>query len=204
MTLFPVPGPPNPGAVVPRLPAVGREQALGEGAGPGGGEESAGGGPSEAASAPASAQELTESQRRELARLARTDLQVRAHERAHLARAGPLARGGAAFEFRTGPDGRRYAVGGEVEIDVSPVPGDPQATIEKAGIVRSAALAPRDPSAQDRSVAARASRMEAEARQDLRAAGEEQASGAPPAGGDEDGDGPAAAPPVGAIIDVVT
>ncbi|MEM6544436.1 MAG: putative metalloprotease CJM1_0395 family protein, partial [Pseudomonadota bacterium] len=52
-------------------------------------------------------------------------------------------------------------------IDVSPVPGDPQATIEKARIVRRAALAPAEPSAQDRRVAAEATALEQQARAEL-------------------------------------
>ena len=45
--------------------------------------------------------------------------------------------------------------------------GDPEATIRKAQTIKSAALAPQDPSSQDRRVAAEASRMEQEARQEL-------------------------------------
>ena len=66
-----------------------------------------------------------------------------------------------------GPDGRRYAVGGEVAIDASRVPGDPQATIRKAQVIRRAALAPAAPSAQDQRVAAQATRMEQQARAEL-------------------------------------
>ncbi len=94
---------------------------------------------------------------------------MRTHEAAHKNAAGSLARGGAQFEFETGPDGRRYAVGGEVSIDTSKVPGDPQATIAKAETIQRAATAPAQPSSQDRSVAAQASRMEAEARRELAA-----------------------------------
>jgi len=109
---------------------------------------------------------LTAKERRLVAELQRIDRQVRAHEQAHLAAAGGLARG-VSFRFATGPDGRRYAVGGEVGIDTAPVEGDPQATIRKAQQVRAAANAPANPSAQDRAVAAQASAMEANARQDL-------------------------------------
>jgi len=47
------------------------------------------------------------------------------------------------------------------------VPNDPQATIKKAQQIKRAALAPKDPSSQDRKVAAEASKMEAKARQEL-------------------------------------
>ncbi len=59
-----------------------------------------------------------------------------------------------------------YAVGGEVKIDTTPEK-DPEATIRKMQQVRKAALAPTQPSAQDRSVAAQASQIEAEARAEL-------------------------------------
>ncbi|MFQ5741171.1 MAG: putative metalloprotease CJM1_0395 family protein [Acidobacteriota bacterium] len=95
------------------------------------------------------------------------DAEVHRHEQAHLAAAGPFARGGANFEYTTGPDGKRYATGGEVNIDTSPIPSNPEKTIQKAETIKRAALAPRQPSAQDRRVAARATRMEAEARQEL-------------------------------------
>ena len=97
-------------------------------------------------------------------KLKAVDREVRAHERAHLAAAGGLARGGASFKTVKGPDGQLYAVAGEVQIDTSPVPGDPDATIRKAETIRRAALAPARPSGQDIAVAAAAGAMEAEAR----------------------------------------
>jgi len=99
--------------------------------------------------------------------LKRTDREVRAHEAAHVAAGGQYVQGGASFEYKTGPDGKRYAVGGEVQIDTSEVPDDPQATIEKMEVVKRAALAPKNPSSQDRSVAAAANRAQAQARVEL-------------------------------------
>ncbi|MEM6357195.1 MAG: putative metalloprotease CJM1_0395 family protein, partial [Pseudomonadota bacterium] len=54
---------------------------------------------------------------------------------------------------------------GSVSIDVSPVPGDPEATIAKMQQVKAAALAPAEPSSADRRVAtvAEAAQREAEA-----------------------------------------
>lgn len=95
------------------------------------------------------------------------DQEVRAHELAHLAAAGGLSKGGATFEFALGPDGQRYAIGGEVQIDTSGVPGDPAATLQKAIQIQQAALAPAQPSAQDRSVAVAAAAMAAEARAEM-------------------------------------
>jgi hypothetical protein len=110
----------------------------------------------------------TSSESRELQDLKQRDREVRQHEQAHVAAGGAYVRGGASFSTQRGPDGRQYAVGGEVQIDTSAVPGDPAATIRKMQVVRSAALAPANPSAQDRSVAAQASSTENEARAELR------------------------------------
>ena len=111
--------------------------------------------------------ELTDDELLQVAKLKQRDAEVKAHEAAHLGAAGGLARGGASYEYQKGPDGHNYAVGGEVSIDSSPVHGNPEATISKAQQIRSAALAPTNPSSQDYKVAAQASRIEAEARQEL-------------------------------------
>ena len=95
------------------------------------------------------------------------DQEVRVHEQAHLSAAGGYATSGARFTFETGPDGKRYAVGGEVSIDTSTVPDDPEATIRKMQTVRKAALAPMNPSAADRAIAAEASATAAQARAEL-------------------------------------
>lgn len=104
---------------------------------------------------------------RQLAALQARDREVRAHEQAHKAVAGPHG-GAMSFEYQTGPDGRKYAIGGEVAVDLSTVRGDPQATIDKMEQVRRAALAPAEPSATDRAVAARASAQAEQARAELR------------------------------------
>ncbi len=103
----------------------------------------------------------------EVRELAARDREVRSHEQAHAAVGGKYA-GSPVYEFVRGPDGVSYAVGGEVSIDTSPIPGDPEATIAKAQQIRRAANAPAEPSSQDRRVAAEASLMEAEARAVLR------------------------------------
>jgi|GEM_PF-2696744 len=121
----------------------------------------------EASATGSDAQSLSAEDEFALESLKRRDTEVRAHEQAHLSVAGNLAQGGANFSFTTGPDGKRYAVGGDVSIDTAAVAGDPQATLRKAQKIRRAASAPVDPSAQDRSVAAQASMMEAQARVEL-------------------------------------
>ena len=104
-----------------------------------------------------------------LDQLKRRDREVRAHEQAHAAAAGRHAVGGPVYEYQRGPDGRSYAVGGHVKLDTSPVAGDPEATLQKAGEIRRAAMAPAEPSAQDRQIAAEAAQMAVEARVDLQA-----------------------------------
>lgn len=101
----------------------------------------------------------------EIAQLRTRDRSVRAHEAAHQAVGGQYA-GAASYTYQNGPDGRRYAVGGEVPIDVSEEK-TPQATIDKMGIVRRAALAPPDPSAADRAIAASATERESNAQREL-------------------------------------
>jgi hypothetical protein len=97
--------------------------------------------------------------------LSTLDREVRNHERAHAAVGGQYA-GAPRYEYERGPDGVSYAVSGEVPISTGAT-SDPQMTIEKAQIIRRAALAPAEPSAQDRKVASEAMQMEAEARIDV-------------------------------------
>ncbi|HED15678.1 MAG TPA: catalase [Gammaproteobacteria bacterium] len=111
-------------------------------------------------------QQFSDSDKRETRELQRRDQEVRAHEAAHKAAAGRYATGGASFDYQRGPDGRQYAIGGEVSIDTSR-PEDPSEAQSKAQTIQAAALAPADPSAQDRQVAQAASQMAAEARAEL-------------------------------------
>nr|WP_288355447.1 putative metalloprotease CJM1_0395 family protein [uncultured Pseudomonas sp.] len=101
-----------------------------------------------------------------IAELANRDREVRAHEQAHAAVGGVHA-GSPTYTYTQGPDGKRYASGGEVGIDVGAVANDPQATITKMEIVIRAALAPAEPSGQDRSVASQAQAQLAAARAEL-------------------------------------
>jgi len=120
--------------------------------------------------------ELTDEERREVESLESRDREVRTHEQAHVAAAGELFRGGPYYEYRRGPDGERYAVGGRVSIDTSPAE-TPEATIAKAAKIRAAALAPAEPSSADRAVAAKASQMEREARAEQAASKAERSEG---------------------------
>ena len=122
--------------------------------------------------------QLSDEAKATVARLQALDRQVRAHEQAHLAASGGLATSGASYTYQKGPDGVRYAVGGEVSIDVSPG-STPQETIARAITIRAAALAPADPSGPDRAIAAQASQMEQKARNELASQQQGQVETAP-------------------------
>ena len=96
----------------------------------------------------------------------KTDRAVRQHELAHMSAAAGLSHGGASYRFVTGPDGQRYAVAGEVQIDIS-AGNTPEETLRKARIIQAAALAPADPSGQDRAIAAQAQSMELQAQSEI-------------------------------------
>ena len=109
---------------------------------------------------------LTDAERRKVEALKARDRQVREHERAHQIAGGHYA---SSPTYRTvrGPDGKSYAVGGEVRIDTSVVPNNPEATIRKMQTVKRAALAPQEPSSADRAVAAEADAKIVRARQEI-------------------------------------
>jgi SprA-related family len=102
----------------------------------------------------------------QIRQMQRRDSEVRAHEAAHSATGGAYA-GAPTYTTKRGPDGKTYATGGEVSIDISAIKGDPQATLKKAEQVRSAALAPAQPSSQDMKVAQKAQSMAAKARSEM-------------------------------------
>ncbi|MEL6475678.1 MAG: putative metalloprotease CJM1_0395 family protein, partial [Pseudomonadota bacterium] len=70
------------------------------------------------------------------------------------------------YDYQKGPDGVNYAIGGSVPIDVA-TEDSPEATIAKMEIVIRAALAPAEPSAADRAIAAAANSKKAQAQADL-------------------------------------
>jgi hypothetical protein len=130
---------------------------------------SAGAGPA-ASSGPADAdaEPLSDEEQRELDEMKRRDREVRTHEQAHKASGGAYT-GAMRLTYQMGPDGKRYAVEGSVPIDVSPVAGDPAATLRKMEVVARAANAPASPSGADRAVAAQAARAMQQARAQLAA-----------------------------------
>ncbi len=99
----------------------------------------------------------------QIAKLKQTEEKVKAHEAAHKAVGGNLA-SSASYSYTRGPDGQSYITGGEVQIDMSDG-RTPQETVSRMQQVIRAALAPSDPSGQDRAVAAAAASRMAEAQQ---------------------------------------
>lgn len=79
-----------------------------------------------------------------------------------------------------------------MQIDVAPVMGDPEATIRKMDIVIRAALAPAEPSAQDRAVARQAQAQRSEAQTELLTQRAEERKGTQ--GGNEEGGSTSASP----------
>jgi hypothetical protein len=136
--------------------------------------------------------ELTPRERQQVTELQQIDRAVRAHEAAHIAAGGEVITSGANYSYTYGPDGRQYAVGGEVGIDTAPE-RDPADNVEKGIAIQNAALAPRDPSPQDYRVAGIGAQLESRGRGELAreradesgvAAGASSGSGGEPPGND--------------------
>ncbi len=117
-------------------------------------------------SSPGQPADLSTEEELELRELQERDREVRAHEQAHIGAGGQYVNGGATYSFKRGPDGQQYAIGGEVSISVSRE-RSPEATLQKARIIRRAALAPADPSGKDRQVASRATSLERQAQAEI-------------------------------------
>lgn len=133
---------------------------------------------SQAAKPDAEAQKIQQ----QVQQLKAAEEKVKAHEAAHKAAGGQYA-SSASYTYRPGPDGRSYIVAGEVQIDMSPG-RTPQETIAKMQVVQRAAMAPGDPSGQDRAVAAQAAAIAAQAQQEqLKQDNGEQLAGSPESGG---------------------
>ncbi len=109
---------------------------------------------------------ISPQQKLKLIKLQERDTHVRSHEAAHIAAGGSLVSGGPTYTYQRGPDGKLYAVGGEVKIEI-PKTKNPKEMIAIAKQVRAAALAPSDPSAQDLKVASESMMMEIKAMSEL-------------------------------------
>ncbi len=124
-------------------------------------------------------QQQLELEQQQIEELKARDTEVRVHEQAHASVGGQYA-GSPSYEYQRGPDDTNYAVDGEVQIDVSEIPGDPQATIDKMQTVRAAALAPAEPSSADRAIAADATQKMAAAQAELSAPTDDEAQAQEP------------------------
>ncbi|SBV91690.1 exported hypothetical protein [uncultured delta proteobacterium] len=83
------------------------------------------------------------------------DAKVRNHEAAHIMAAGGQAAGLATYTYQTGPDGKRYAIGGSVNISMMRT-GDAEQDARQAQNAYRAAMATGEPSSRDMQTAARA------------------------------------------------
>ncbi|MDT8337807.1 MAG: putative metalloprotease CJM1_0395 family protein [Sulfurimonas sp.] len=112
-----------------------------------------------------SADKLCDDEKRLVYELSSRDTEVRAHEAAHQAAGGGMT-GAASYSYQQGPDGRMYAIGGEVSISI-PSGSSPQESMRNAQQAIAAAMAPADPSGQDFGVASSAMVMLIKAQQQL-------------------------------------
>ncbi|ASM40424.1 hypothetical protein CSPB12327_00340 [Campylobacter sp. RM12327] len=110
--------------------------------------------------------ELSQEEKLQVAKLQKRDSEVKAHEAAHLASGAGLTRG-LNYSYEKGPDGKQYAVGGEVILDTSKGK-TPRETIQKSEQIKRAALAPSNPSSADLKIAANAEAMKNNAQSELR------------------------------------
>ncbi len=133
---------------------------------PASGGEKASARPETGAGAAGTGKTLSEAEQRQVAELQQVDRKVRQHEQMHVTAGGELVTSGPSYSYTKGPDGRSYATAGEVGIDTSEA-RTPEETVSKARRIRATALAPPDPSPQDRQVAAMAAQMEMQAMQEV-------------------------------------
>lgn len=98
-----------------------------------------------------------------LQRLKARDAVVRNHEAAHVMAAGGQA-GSPTYTYQTGPDGKRYAIGGSVNISITTT-GDPEADAREAKTAQRAAMAAGEASAADVQTASRAAAKASQATQ---------------------------------------
>ena len=95
--------------------------------------------------------ELDEADKDLVERLEQRDLEVRSHEQSHVAQAGEYARGAPTYTYQMGPDGKSYAVGGSLAVDVGKE-ADPVENQLKSQTLQAAAMGVDEPSAADAGV----------------------------------------------------
>ncbi len=127
-------------------------------------------------SASQNGEEPSDDEAKQIKELKERDSEVRAHESAHAAVAGRLANGGPSYDYERGPDGRQYAVGGHVNISFGGG-NSPEEKRADALQAERAALAPAEPSGQDRKVAMKAHQAAVDAEQEMNAEESDAKSG---------------------------
>ena len=110
-------------------------------------------------------EELSPDEERLVRDLQSRDSEVKAHEAAHQAAGGGMT-GAASYTYQQGPDGKMYAIGGEVSITMKSG-STPEETIANARQIAAAAMAAGNPSPQDYALASSARVMEMKAQQQL-------------------------------------
>ena len=108
--------------------------------------------------------EMSKSDQALLHKLEVRDAKVRAHETAHIMAAGGQA-SSPTYTYQTGPDGKRYAIGGSVNISMLST-GDPESDARQAKNAHRAALATGEPSSRDMQTANKATALIAKAQKE--------------------------------------
>ena len=119
--------------------------------------------------------ELSEDEERLVRDLQSRDTEVKAHESAHQTAGGGMV-GAASYTYQQAPDGKMYAIGGEVSISTGEA-SSPQEAIANAQQIIASAMAAGSPSPQDFAVATSAKMMQIKAEQQLTRQKEEQIAG---------------------------
>lgn len=109
--------------------------------------------------------ELSQDEKRLVDALKARDMEVHTHEAAHKAVAGSMA-GAPSYTYQQGPDGKMYAIGGQISISVKAA-SSPEEAIANAAQIIAAAMASSSPSPQDSAVASSARIMQMRAQQQL-------------------------------------
>lgn len=97
-------------------------------------------------------EKLSQEDKQIIADLKARDAEVKTHEQAHRAAAAGINASAPSYDYETGPDGKKYAVGGEVNVSFREG-GSAESNVAKAQAMKAAALAPAQPSSQDLSAA---------------------------------------------------
>jgi hypothetical protein len=122
-----------------------------------------------------SADKLNPDEKRLVKDLATRDAEVKVHEAAHQAAGGGMT-GVASYSYQQGPDGKMYAIGGEVSISMK-ASSNPEETFRNAKQLIASAMAAGSPSPQDFAVVSSARVMEMKAMQQQARKGQEEIIG---------------------------